>query len=113
MKLKRVIVESPYAGDIPRNTAYARACMHDCLIRGEAPFASHLLYTQPGILNDSIPKERMRGIHAGFSWGEVAEAVVVYTDHGISKGMRYGIENAKINRLNIEYRMLYKTKKRL
>ena len=39
-----VLLESPYAGYVERNLAYARACMRDCLLRGEAPFASHLLY---------------------------------------------------------------------
>ena len=40
---RRVIVESPYAGDIETNVAYARAALRDCLSRGEAPIASHLL----------------------------------------------------------------------
>lgn len=39
-----VLLESPYAGYVERNLAYARACARDCLLRGEAPFASHLLY---------------------------------------------------------------------
>lgn len=55
--MRMVIVESPYAGDIERNVAYARACIADCLKRGEAPFASHLLYTQPGVLDDGVPAE--------------------------------------------------------
>ena len=55
-----VIVESPYAGDVERNERYARACIRDCLLRGEAPFASHLLYTQAGVLDDTIKEERDR-----------------------------------------------------
>lgn len=51
--MRRVIVESPYAGDIERNMRYLRACLADCLRRGEAPFASHAIYTQPGVLDDS------------------------------------------------------------
>lgn len=105
--MRRVIVESPYAGDIERNVTYARACVRDCLMRGEAPFASHLLYTQPGVLNDAIPEERMLGIHAGFSWGVVADAIVVYTDYGISKGMRYGIDAYKKEGKTIKYRTLF------
>jgi hypothetical protein len=53
-----VIVESPFAGDVAANLSYGRRCMADCLRRGEAPFASHLLYTQPGVLDDSLPEER-------------------------------------------------------
>lgn len=47
--MKLVIVESPYAGDVKTNVAYARAAIRDCLMRGEAPYASHLLYTQEGV----------------------------------------------------------------
>jgi hypothetical protein len=60
--MKLVILESPYAGDVAANTAYARACVRDSLSRGEAPLASHLLYTQPGILRYDVPDERQRGI---------------------------------------------------
>lgn len=104
--MRRVIVESPYAGDIAANVGYARACIHDCLQRGEAPLASHLLYTQPGILRDEIESERWRGINAGLAWMELADAVVVYTDRGISPGMRHAIANAERLKRMIEYRTL-------
>lgn len=62
----RVILESPYVGKTPAeragNIAYARAAMRDCLLRGESPFASHLLYTQPGVLDDDDAEERAIGI---------------------------------------------------
>ncbi len=92
--MRRVILESPYAGDIERNVRYARACLRDSLLRGEAPIASHLLYTQPGVLQDEIPAERQHGIDAGLAWRSVAEATVVYTDLGVSRGMEYGISAA-------------------
>lgn len=101
-----MIVESPYAGDIERNTLYARAAVRDCLLRGEAPFASHLLYTQDGVLDDAIPSERMRGIRAGLSWGVHAAATVVYTDLGTSSGMREGIADAARLGRDIEMRTL-------
>ena len=104
--MRRVILESPYAGDIEANVAYARACMHDCLTRGEAPFASHLLYTQPGVLRDDSVEERRLGIFAGLVWGEVADATVVYTDRGISSGMRFGIARALAQGRMVEYRKL-------
>lgn len=102
--MKLVNIESPYAGDIEANVAYARRCMADCLKRGEAPIASHLLYTQPGILDDLVPEERLLGIHAGFAWNDHAETTVVYTDLGISKGMQYGIDAAKAAGRYVEYR---------
>lgn len=104
--MRLVIVESPFAGDVEKNTHYARLCVRDSLLRGEAPIASHLLYTQPGILNDDIPAERQHGIDAGLAWRAVAQASVVYTDLGISKGMEYGIQAAKGAGVPIEYRTL-------
>ncbi|HKY87627.1 MAG TPA: hypothetical protein VJL90_12765 [Pseudorhodoplanes sp.] len=104
--MRRVALESPYAGDVAANEAYARAAMRDCLLRGEAPIASHLLYTQPGVLDDLIPAERMLGINAGLVWGTLAEATVVYTDRGISRGMQYGIERAIDEGRPVEYRTL-------
>ena len=67
--MRLVILESPYAGDIERNVAYARECIRDCLLRGESPIASHLLFTQPGILRDDVPAERELSIAAGHSHG--------------------------------------------
>lgn len=104
--MRLVIVESPYAGDVERNVKYARACIRDCLMRGEAPYASHLLYTQEGVLNDDIQEERMHGIHAGFAWRQVADATIVYTDLGISSGMKYGIEDAEKRGVPVEFRSI-------
>lgn len=104
--MRLVILESPYAGDVDANVDYARACVRDSLMRGEAPIASHLLYTQPGILDDTVPAERQHGIDAGLAWRAVAHASVVYTDRGISKGMEYGIAAAKAAGIPVEYRTL-------
>jgi hypothetical protein len=104
--MRLVIIESPYAGDIETNTRYAQLCVRDSLSRGEAPIASHLLYTQPNILNDLVPEERMWGIDAGLAWRTKAEASIVYTDIGITNGMRYGIEAAEQSGNPIEYRSL-------
>ena len=101
-----VIVESPYAGDVEANLTYLRACLRDCLMRGEAPFASHALYTQPGVLDDNDPEQRIRGIQAGFCWRELAAKTVVYTDRGFSSGMRYGIAHAQDLNHPVEYREL-------
>jgi len=104
--MRRVILESPFAGDTERNIAYARRCVRDSLLRGEAPIASHLLYTQPGILSDDVPQERKLGINAGLAWRSVADASVVYTDLGISEGMKYGIAAAHGTGLPVEMRSI-------
>lgn len=85
--MKLVILESPYAGNIERNIRYARACVRDCLDRRESAIASHLLFTQEGILNDAVPEERIRGIAAGWAWSRVADYIVFYEDLGWSRGM--------------------------
>jgi hypothetical protein len=104
--MRLVILESPYAGNIERNLAYARRCLRDSLLRGEAPIASHLLYTQAGVLRDDVPAERQHGIMAGFAWHQAASASVVYTDRGISYGMRQGIASAERWGLPVEYRQI-------
>ncbi len=117
-----VIIESPYSGGPARgiwdrltfgplrrrrrNVRYARAAMADCLSRGELPIASHLLYTQPGVLRDWLPHERRMGITAGLLWAEAAQAWalaaggrdvarVVYVDQGRSRGVEGGVEHAR------------------
>lgn len=105
--MRLVIIESPYAGDVEANVDYARRCVRDSLSRGEAPIASHLLYTQPGILDDNDPIERQWGIDAGLAWRAVAQASVVYIDMGgVSRGMEYGIAAAKAAGIPIEYRSI-------
>lgn len=105
-----VILESPFAGKTPqevkKNIEYGRQALRDSLLRGEAPIASHLLYTQKGILDDDIPAERKLGIDAGLAWRRVSDKTVVYTDRGLSKGVLYGIHAAKSAGRPVEYRSL-------
>ncbi len=105
-KMKKVILESPYSGDIERNIQYARLCVKDSLNRGEAPIASHLLYTQEGILDDLVEVERIQGINAGLEWKKVADLQVFYVDYGISKGMQYGMDYAKEHNIPFEIRKI-------
>lgn len=98
MSLMRcVILESPYRGhgesegEIASRTKwnidYARLCLRNSILRGEAPIASHLLYTQPTVLRDEVPSERALGIACGLAWLPRASYSVFYTDHGWSSGM--------------------------
>jgi len=103
----KVIIESPFAGDFTKNIAYARECMRDSLSRGEAPFASHLLYTQEGILDDTKIEERTQGIEAGLIWGKQADLTAVYTDLGLSKGMQQGINRAIQEKREVIYRKIH------
>jgi len=96
--MKRVVVEHPYAArtkeEVEKNEDYGRACLAHSLSLGESPFSSALLYTQEGVLDDTIPAERRKGIEAGFLWREAAELTVFYGDRGITSGMEQGLEHA-------------------
>lgn len=81
----RVMIESPFAGDVEGNTDYARRAMRDSLARGEAPFAPHLTYTQ--VLDDTIEHERRLGIEAGYAWAKTCDLVAFYIDRGFSAGV--------------------------
>ena len=105
-----IVIESPYASETSQgrkdNIAYLRRCLRDSLMRGEAPFASHAIYTQYGVLDDTLPEERSRGIAAGIEWGSTAKSVAIYVDRGISGGMIQGIVAAVMRGAHIEVRAL-------
>ncbi|CAM0036880.1 hypothetical protein VPHK122_0036 [Vibrio phage K122] len=94
-----VIIESPFAASetrtVEQHIEYARQCMRDSLMRGESPYASHLLYTQEGVLDDLSPSERKMGIEAGFKWRDVSELTCFYVDLGWSSGMIQAIKDVK------------------
>lgn len=111
------IIESPFAPDktrpevfhapqLEQNISYVRAALRDCLQRGEAPYASHALYTLPGVLDDSTPAERSTGMRAGFSWGSVGDLRAVYADLGVTSGMQAGIDRAVSDLQSVEIRHL-------
>jgi hypothetical protein len=102
--MRLVMIESPFSGDVGRNKLYLKVCLLDCIKRGEAPYASHGLYTE--VLDDCDREERRIGIEAGFAWGAKADCVVVYTDLGISPGMQESIDRATRMGQQIEYRRL-------
>ena len=102
--MKLVIIESPFRGDVDRNLLYAFACVRDSIIRGESPYASHLVL--PGALNDDDPDERMLGIRCGYEWWRAASLVAFYTDLGWSNGMLAAYAKARTTSMKIEERSL-------
>lgn len=85
--MKRVYIASPFRGstkeETRQNIIYARFCMLDSLERGEAPYLSHLLYTQ--VWSEA---SRESGLRAGDDWRRVADLIACYTDLGTTEGMR-------------------------
>jgi len=102
--MKKVIIESPYAGNVQRNVEYAKLCLKDSLNRGEAPIASHLLYTQ--VLDDLKPNERKHGIDAGLEWLKVADLHVFYVDYGWSLGMLHAQRKSNDLKIKVETRRI-------
>jgi hypothetical protein len=110
--MRRVILESPLAAptraEIEAHKRYARACLKDCLLRGDAAICFHLLYdSPPEILDDLIPIHRQFGLEASAVWyGSFIEAVVAYVNLGCSPGMQAGINLALDAGIPVEYRRI-------
>ena len=119
--MKLVVIESPYKGDVARNTLYLRHCIRDCINREESPYASHRMLTDA--LNDNDPVERAVGIAAGLAWRKAVQAVfrqtetgvvasfdpvlpVFYLDLGWSDGMTYARKQYDADRITYEERKL-------
>lgn len=102
--MRRVIVESPFAGDIKLHLEYVRLACKDCVQRGEVPFASHMFF--PQFLDDNVPEQRKLGIEMGYDFWDKAELVVFYTDYGISPGMEKALAKAFLDGKPFEKRSL-------
>jgi|SRR5215469_4470433 len=98
---KKVIIESPYRGDIKRNMTYLNLAILDSIRRGEAPIASHKLYTD--ILIDDDPEERRLGINLGFAWLKAADLVAFYSNLGFSHGMSLSLDRLKKKIVRVPY----------
>lgn len=98
---RKVTIESPYRGNIEQNKAYLRICMLDSIERGEAPSASHKLYTD--VLDDDNEEERLLGIELGFAWLKASDLVAFYEDLGWSPGMKACLKCLKYARFRVPY----------
>ena len=101
----RVIIETPslpmltgpcdilWADWVDVERPYAMTCLADSLQRGEAPFLSHLLYTD--VVDSRDPEEHALSIQRAREWYEAADMCAVYLDLGISGEMQAGINVAE------------------
>ena len=89
--MKLIYMASPYAGDIEKNTAFAKKACRHVMNEGHAFFAPHLLY--PQLLDDSNPQERQAGLDMGLAMLPRCDELWCYGDR-ISYGMHLEIEEA-------------------
>ena len=102
--MKLIYVASPYAGDIEKNTEFAkRACRH-AMGEGHVFFAPHLLY--PQLLDDSNPQERQAGLDMGLVMLTTCDELWCFGER-ISQGMMAEIEEA--HKSNIPTRRVLET----
>ena len=99
---KRVLLLSPYAGNIAKHERYLRRAIRDSVLRNEAPYASHRMYCDA--LKDRNTVERQWGFECEDAWYRFAQSVVVYEDYGISPGMRETIMKCLALNLPVERR---------
>lgn len=105
-----VCIESPWAGlDAgERAIAYLRNCIRDSLSRSEIPWASHAMLAHTRALYEEDEEQRNEGIDVCKRFiKDRADLVVVYCDHGVSRGMKEAIRWARMHGKKVEFRMIY------
>ncbi len=102
--MKRVVIESPYAGDEEANKVYRQVVICHSIKQWEAPFASHQMYTDA--LNDDDLYQRLIGCGAGYTWMKIADLVAFYMDRGFSSGMKSALYKAVDYSLPIQFRWI-------
>ena len=102
-----VVIESPYAGDVPANLAYLHQIIRECALRDDSPYASHLMLTEA--LDDLDTHERAVGIELGLRWRRAADARLFYIDRGWSPGMLAAKALYVAEGLSFEIRVLGET----
>lgn len=106
LPFRRVVLESPWkateAHSTEQHRIYLDHCLTDCRSRWEAPYSSHF-----GLQGDDDDElARMIGIRAGWQWGDMAEACVVYSDLSVTDGMKLSIDHYSSKGMAIEWRKL-------
>ena len=116
--LRVTVYESPFAArtfdQFARHVAYIRLLTRlGAQLYGEAAIASHMIWTQPGVLRDDDPEERALGIDCGLAVALLAcnghVGHVYWTDLGWSGGMLRSAESMRERGLPINERSLIAT----
>lgn len=99
MESRLVYIASPYAGDIEKNVAFAKAACRYVVAQGCTPVAVHLMY--PQFLDDCVPEEREAGLKMGMRVLAACDEIWLCGER-MSAGMK--AEEAEAKRLGIPIR---------
>jgi hypothetical protein len=105
--MQLVYVCSPYKGNDGKyieNYIKAKKYCQQLIREGYIPFAPHVMFTQLLDIDDTIPKERERGLKIAIEVLSKCEKMIVFGDE-ISEGMKGEIEFAKVHNIEIERRL--------
>lgn len=81
----KIVIESPFAGDVATNARFATWCMRAAFAVDRVHgFATHLVC--PLILDDNLPDERQAGIEWAWAWAPGVPHWF-FVDLGCSRGM--------------------------
>lgn len=101
----RVVIESPFTGDVTLHCYYADCLMLDSMNRNEAPFLGHLLY--PRVLNDNLAIDRAAGIECHLAWLLSVQHIIIGMDLGEpTGGMQAAIDLADKHNIQVKPRWL-------
>lgn len=109
---KTVVIISPFMAEDPskkdRFYNYAKRCAKDSMNRNEAPLVSHVFYYDM-LGSSSVALERDMGFNSQLAWIRKCDLVVVYSDFGITQGMKAAIDYAKFKNKKVELRTISAT----
>lgn len=97
-----VFICSPLRGDYIENQKRAKGYCREAIMAGYIPIAPHVYFTQ--FLDDTVESERILGIDCGIALLDKCSEIWIYTERGISDGMKTEIEHAKQKGIKLVWR---------
>lgn len=100
-----VLIESGFViGDLTEASSYAKACVRNALLRGEAPFHVSALYLDCVDVHDDAGLAA--AAIAAKKVTEMADRVAIYIDNGITDMVRSIVDHANSLHIPVSYRSL-------
>lgn len=109
---KTAVIISPFMVEYPSKKdlfyRYAKRCAQDSMRRNEAPLVSHVFYYDL-FGYSTVAIERDLGFNSQLAWIRKCDLVVVYSDYGMTQGMKAAVDYAKFKNKKIEFRVISAT----